>query len=345
MSEFITHESKNSGQPGVRYIGRFDFSEAAGPKFAWSASTIYAKFYGSSVRVKLRSFGDNYFLIIIDGKVIIDSLKLGEGEEKVFLLSSNLVEGEHEVSIVVRTEFYLGTAQFLGLDFAKGNILSSPVPLKRRIEIIGDSISCGFGNEATHKDIEYSPKYDNSYLSYGSIAARYLNAEHIIVGRSGFGLIRSYDGDKSNILPPIYSRILPDNYSLWDAKNFIPQVVVINLGTNDFSDGFIPNREEFTLAYINLVNKIHKNYPEAKVICSVGPVIEGNALEVSKDYIKNDVVEYISKDNNDWIYFLEFDHQVESDGYGVSGHPSLKTHELMGKSLANFVRIILMWKN
>lgn len=81
------------------------------------------------------------------------------------------------------------------------------------------------------------------------------------------------------------------------------------------------------------------------MICSVGPVIDGNALEVTRDYIKKYVVEYISKDNNDWIHFLEFDHQVESDGYGVSGHPSLKTHELMGKSLANFVSVILMWKN
>ena len=343
MSEFIIHESKYSSQPGVRYIGRFDFSEAAGPKFAWSASTIYAKFYGTSVSAKIRSFGDNYFLIIIDGKVVINSLKLDQGEEKVFLLSSDLIEGEHEVNIVVRTEFYLGTSQFLGFNFAKGKILPPAEPLKRRIEIIGDSVSCGFGNEAAHKDIEYSPKYDNSYLAYGSIAARSLNAEHIIIGRSGFGLIRSYDGDKSNILPPIYSRILPDNHALWDASKFIPQVVVINLGTNDFSYGFIPNREEFTLAYINLVNKIHKNYPEAKVICCVGPIVDGNALEVTKDYIKNGVVDYIGKDGNKWIYFLEFDHQVENDGYGINGHPSLKTHELMGKFLTSFVKKTLEW--
>lgn len=346
MSEIITYESKCNGKAAVRYIGRFDFSDARGPKFAWSASTIYAKFYGKSVSAKLRSFGDNYFLIIIDGKVIINSLKLSDGEEKTFLLSSELILGVHEVRIIVRTEYYLGTAQFLGFDFDNGKILPPAPPLKRRIEIIGDSISCGFGNEAFNRDIEYSPKYDNSYLSYGSIAARDLEAEHIIVARSGFGLIRSYDGNKSNVLPDIYSRILPDDDITWKFESFIPQVVVINLGTNDFSSGFIPSREEFTLAYINLVNKIHKNYKNAKIICAIGPVIDGNALEVTKDYIKNYVVNKLDKDidiNNKWLYFLEFNPQVESDGYGINGHPSLRTHEIMGKHLAEFIHKILNW--
>lgn len=346
MSEFITYESESSDKAGVRYIGRFNFSDKRGPKFAWSASTIYAKFYGNSVSAKLKSFGDNYFLIVIDGKVVINSLKLSEGEEKTFLLASELILGEHEVSIIVRTEFYLGTAQFLGFYFDKGKIQPPTDPLKRRIEIVGDSISCGFGNEAENRDIEYSPKYDNSYLAYGSIAARDLEAEHIIVARSGFGLIRSYDGNKSNILPDIYSRILPDDDITWKFESFIPQVVVINLGTNDFSSGFIPSREEFTLAYINLVNKIHKNYKNSKIICAIGPVIDGNALEVIRDYIKNYVVNKLDKDidiNNKWLYFLEFDHQVESDGYGINGHPSLRTHEIMGKHLEDFICKNLNW--
>ncbi|WP_298845765.1 SGNH/GDSL hydrolase family protein [Clostridium sp.] len=246
----------------------------------------------------------------------------------------------------MRTEYYLGTAQFLGFDFDKGWILPPDAPLKRKIEIIGDSISCGFGNEAFNRDIEYSPKYDNSYLSYGSIAARYLKSEYTIVARSGFGLIRSYDGNKLNILSPIYSRILPDTYDIWQFESFIPQVVAINLGTNDFSADFIPDREEFTLAYINLVNKIHKNYNKAKIICAIGPVIDGKALAVTRDYIKNDVVNKLNKENNisdKWLYFLEFEHQVERDGYGINGHPSLKTHEIMGKHLADFIRETIKW--
>jgi lysophospholipase L1-like esterase len=341
MTKFITCESKNSSSPGVRYIGRFDFSEVQGPKFAWSASTIYAKFYGSSISAKLKSFGDNYFLIIIDGKVIINSLQLNKGEEKTFVIATQLIEDEHEVCIVKRTEFYLGTAQFLGFDFEGGKILTPSESSKIRIEIIGDSVSCGFGNEGEHQNIVYNPKYDNSYLSYASIAARYLKAEHIIIGRSGYGLIRNFDGDTINILPNIYSRILPDKEVQWQFEDVAPQVVVINLGTNDFSFGFIPDKQEFILAYINIVNRIHENYPKAKIICAIGPIMEGEALGLIRTYIKNDIVDYLRKVKKDFIYFLEFEHQLESNGYGINFHPSLKTHELMGKYLADFISGIL----
>lgn len=341
MTRFITCESKNSNTPGVRYKGRFDFSEAQGPKFAWSASTIYARFYGTSVSAKLKSFGDNYFLIVIDGKVIINSLQLNKGEEKTFVFASHLIEGEHEVSIVKRTEFYLGTAQFLGFDFDHGKILTPSEPAKMKIEIIGDSVSCGFGNEAQHQSIEYSPKYDNSYLSYASIAARYLKAEHIIIGRSGYGLIRNFDGDKINTLPKIYSFILPDKEAVWQFKNFVPEVVVINLGTNDFSFGCIPDEQEFILAYISLVNRIHENYPKAKIICAIGPIIDAKALELTRNYIKNNVVDFLRENKKEWIYFLEFEHQLESNGYGINFHPSLKTHEIMGEYLAEFISKIM----
>ncbi|ERI94436.1 GDSL-like protein [Clostridiales bacterium oral taxon 876 str. F0540] len=347
MSKFITYESKTANEPGIRYIGRFDFTDIEGPKFAWSASTVTARFFGTRVSAKLKSFGDNYFLVLIDRKIVINSLKLGEGEEKVFELASNLKEEEHEVSIVKRTEFYLGTAQFLGFNFGEGKLLSPSPRLERKIEIIGDSITCGFGNEAENENIEYSPKYDNSYLAYGTIAARKLNAEPMIIGRSGFGLIRDYEGNKDNILPNVYSRVLPDKNSEWEFHKFIPQVVVINLGTNDFSgsipSGPIADREEFTSAYINLINRIRENYKESKVICTIGPVMDGEALEVIRDYVKNDVVEALRKENNNWIYYFEYENQLKSNGYGITCHPSLKTHELMANQLTDFINDILGW--
>lgn len=342
MGELITYKSNNINEPGIKYIGRFDFSEAEGPKFAWSASTITARFYGTTVNVKLKSFGDNYFLIVIDGKIAINSLKVGEGEEKTFVLAFGLKDGEHEVRIVKRTEFYLGTAQFLGFDFGEGKMLPPPLKLERRIEIIGDSITCGFGNEGENQDVEYSPEYDNSYLAYGAIAARKLNAESMIIGRSGFGLIRDYEGNKDNILPNIYSKVLPDKDLQWNFHEFIPQVVVINLGTNDFSQS-MPYRKEFVSAYINLINRIRESYKDVKVICSIGPIIDDQALEVTRDYIKNDVVERLKKENNNWIYFLEYKHQLESNGYGITYHPSLITHELMAKQLTDFIKEILGW--
>ncbi|NLK21962.1 MAG: SGNH/GDSL hydrolase family protein [Epulopiscium sp.] len=322
----------------IKYIGRFDFEDPLGPKFAWSGSSIVARFYGKEVLVTLKSFGSNYFNVILDGKTIIQGLHV-EGEGK-FTLAKNLDEKEHKIELVKRTEFYIGTVQFLGFDFGDGKKLDAIKESNRRIEIIGDSITCAFGAEGD-LSIEYEPKYDNAYLSYGAIAARKLNAQALILGRSGYGVLRDYEGNIGNTLQSLYSFITPENEG-WNFACWIPQVVVINLGTNDFSFGHIPNRKEFTRAYINFVDKIYSKYPNTEVVCAIGPIIDGEVLEVTRDYIKGDIVSYFNK-NNKKVYFLEFNHQKEEDGYGISYHPSLRTHELMGEQLTSKIKEIKDW--
>src|ERR1035437_6587139 len=105
----------------VRYTGRFDFSKIEGPEFAWSGSTVSARFCGTSVYVKLSADSENYFTVLLDGKVIIEALRV-IGQEK-YKLATDLVFGEHEISIAKRTEFYLGKVQFLGFDFNEGSEL------------------------------------------------------------------------------------------------------------------------------------------------------------------------------------------------------------------------------
>ncbi len=342
VEKFIIKESKTNDEEGIKYFGRFDFSEEQGPKFAWSGITISARFYGTSISAKLKSFGRNFFVVIVDDEILIDCLKLEEDDEGTYVLAKGLKEGEHEVKLIKRTEFNIGSAQFLGFNFGKGSILSPREDSKElKIEIVGDSISCGFGTEGANETVEYDPKYDNSYYSYGTLAARELNAEHMIVACSGFGLTRNYGGEKVYTMPSKYSLVVPDSTEEWDFNKWTPQIVAINLGTNDFSENYLPSREEFVYIYNRLVYRIHKNYPEAKVICSIGPVIENEALEITRQYVKDGVVEAIKNEGNDWIYFLEYEHQLKENGYGISGHPSIKTHEIMGKCLVNKIRQIL----
>lgn len=47
------------------------------------------------------------------------------------------------------------------------------------------------------------------------------------------------------------------------------------------------------------------------------------------------------KMDNTWIYFLEFPHQLKENGYGITNHPSIKTHKINGKYLAEKIREIV----
>jgi lysophospholipase L1-like esterase len=331
---------KNEVHSNIKYQGRFDFSDPTAPKFSWSSTTISTIFSGTGVSAILESYGISYFTVLIDGKIVKKSLFVSDRGE--YILASNLENRKHEISLIKRTEFNISTVKFWGFKFENGESIAKLEEKNRKIEIIGDSISCGFGIEGNEFQ-EYDPKYDNANLSYGTLTAKELNADHRIIACSGYGVIRNYGGEMVDTMPKRCSYIINGKEEKWNFNNWIPQVVVINLGTNDFSENYNPDREAFVKTYIEFINFIHKNYPDSKIICSIGPIVEGEILEMNRSYIKNDVVDFFRKNNNNYVHFFEFEHQNEKDGFGISFHPSIETHKNMASLLAKEIRNIMSW--
>ena len=75
-----------------------------------------------------------------------------------------------------------------------GQLVEPPALPSKKIEFIGNSITCGYGNEAMLPTNHYSYETQNHYLSYPQIAARQLDAVAYIVARNGIGVYRSYNG-------------------------------------------------------------------------------------------------------------------------------------------------------
>src|SRR4051794_6235247 len=134
----------DAGAPGVRFVARVDRMNAAGPRFAWSGSTILARFTGSSIGVRL-SGATNYFAVRIDGVLLPAVLTISEGKQD-YPLAANLGPGPHELSVFRRSEARGGETTFLGLMLDPAGALLPPPPAPdRRLEIIGDSTTCGYG--------------------------------------------------------------------------------------------------------------------------------------------------------------------------------------------------------
>src|SRR5437773_18301 len=55
----------------IRYVGRFDMKDAAGPRCAWSGSAIVARFSGTAINAKFKGNSD-HFQVILDGKPTLD---------------------------------------------------------------------------------------------------------------------------------------------------------------------------------------------------------------------------------------------------------------------------------
>ena len=325
----------------VLFIGRFDTSDPAGPKFAWSATTIKANFQGTGISVNLKSSGDNWFNVIIDG-IVQTPINVPSGTASSFTLASGLANRNHTVELVKRTEANVGDTQFLGFTVMDGSLLAPPAASSRRIEFIGDSITCGYGNEGTSQYQSFTTKNENAYLAYGALTARLLGADPISVSWSGKGVINNYDGGTTDLMPSLYSRILPYNTTPeWDSSQWIPQVVVLNLCANDFNIG-IPDRTAFTTEYASFVGRIRDQYPNAHIYCALGPTLYGGDLTSARDYISTVVTQKNSSGDQN-VHFIEFPMQNASNGYGEDWHPSVKTHELMANKLASQIRIDLGW--
>jgi lysophospholipase L1-like esterase len=341
LGTVTTLPTGSTSTPGVLYIGRFDTRDSAGPKFAWSNTTIKANFQGTGISANLKSTGDNWFNVIIDG-VVQTPINTPAGSSSSYTLASGLTNGTHTVELVKRTEAWIGDVQFLGFTVTDGSLLAPPAPSSKRIEFIGDSITCGYGNEGPSQYQSFTNKNENSYLAYGSVASRLLGADSITVSWSGKGIYRNYGGNTTDLMPSLYSRVLPYDTTLdWDYTKWTPQVVVLNLCTNDFSTG-TPDETAFKTAYSSFVDRIRSQYPDAHIYCALGPMLSWDSLTNARKYISSVVTDkYTSGDTK--VHFIEFPAQDAANGYGEDWHPSVKTHQLMADQLAAQLKTDLGW--
>jgi lysophospholipase L1-like esterase len=221
------------------YSGRIDFTDPKAPTFSAPGVLVAARFTGVSVSVMLTDAfkGSNYANVVVDGT----QYKIQpEYNKDLYTVVSDLPYGEHTVEFSKRTEASQGQMTFKGFQFG-GTLLPAPTRPDRRIEIIGDSISCGSGDEAANNSAEcsdnYGLAYENANVSYGAVLARNLAADYHITAVSGIGTIRNYNCSDQNTMPVVYDRMFLEQASspAWDTSKFQPDAIIVALGTNDFS--------------------------------------------------------------------------------------------------------------
>lgn len=328
--------SADAGPPAVRFIGRF--TTDANPKFAWSGSAMRARFTGTGVRIKL-SGSPNQFAYTIDGAAP-KTLKTMSGTT-TYTLATGLAAGEHEVYVHRRTEAFLGDNTFSGFEFDGGALLPPPPAHARRLEIIGDSITCGYGNEGKDQYCSFTADTENHYATYAAIAARNLDADLHVQAWSGIGMYRDYGGSTMDQMPVRWGRTNPnDAASTWDTSKYQPHAVIINLGTNDFAKG--DPGKPFETAYLGFVRKLRTAYPGAWIFPSVGPMLSGAQLTGAKTYINN-VINTLKTEGDAKVALIEFATQAASDGYGCDWHPSLATNAKMATVLEAALKSKLGW--
>ncbi|MCB0264572.1 MAG: acetyl xylan esterase [Calditrichaeota bacterium] len=335
----------SADHPHFQYIGRFDRTDPQVPHFSWSGSCIRFRFFGSDLGIFLRHLPDdpehteNVYTVIIDNNP--PQLLHAAPEKNEYRLAENLPEAAHSVTIFRRTEAMCGVGIFEGIRLNAGGLLLSPPQLpQRKIEFIGDSITCGFGNEAASETEGFTAATEDGYRAFGAIASRKLDAEYRAICFSGRGVHRNYDGSRTGLLPELFEQIYPQSPQKWQFSQWQPDVAVVNLGTNDFANG-IPEATEFIGDYSAFLGKIRVAYPAATIICLDGPMLSGDALSTCQHYIKQ-AVTIAEKNGDSNVFTFSLSTQGEN-GFGADWHPNVAQHEKNADELVAFFNEKLNW--
>lgn len=328
----------------IQYLGRISFANPESPAFTFPGIQINTGFTGTSLKMVAKPMS-GYFMASIDG---CEAFKVGFNAEKdsVVTLAAALPQGEHQVKLMYAIEGYERHPEFRGFVLDEGaKLVDAPALPTRKIEFIGNSITCGYGVEMTEPDIRFSYESENHYYTYAALTARSLQAQHITVARSGIGVYRNYAGPKEgseNNMNDCYTQtLLYDPTCPWDFSRYTPDVVCINLGTNDTSTQPYDKKLLYQ-GYEKLYKQVRCHYPTSKIVLLSGCMLSGASLSDIQAAMDRLVAE-TKKAGESQIYRFDFTPQDGSLKYGADWHPSKWQQEKMAGELTAFLRTLMNW--
>jgi lysophospholipase L1-like esterase len=239
-------------------------------RFGWPGTYFEGRFRGARVTVSVEN-QDDILRVMIDGK------EAGRiTEPGTITRSFDVAAGEHVIRLEKVTESQAGSTRFLGFRTS-----GEALPARRisgGIEFIGDSHSVGYGDTSPVHECSQAKIHEttDTQQAFGPLAARKLRADYRVIAWSGRGIVRNYDNfAPGEAMPQLYPRAIPGEAAPAAGDDWRPQVVVINLGTNDFSTPVKPGEPwadaaalhaDYRAKYIAFVRMLHARQPQARFV-------------------------------------------------------------------------------
>ncbi len=327
----IPHTDKN-----IRYDGRVLIDSTAAHLFYPGTSISVTVKNEGSLCALFSSTGDVYYWIEVDGHEVYKVKSSG-------LVPLPKQKPPYTVKITLASEGIYHNPKFHGFICCVKDPfpeISRPADKKLKFEFIGNSITCGYGTEVTDRS-PFNDSTSNFCHGFAYRTAQAFDAECMVVARSGIGIYRNY-GEKDSAL---YYGCMPDNYEKlwldsphqWDFSKFTPDVLFINLGTNDTWEMSSFNAEKYERNFRKLMNSVTAHYPKTTIVLLTGSMMEPEALAAVKPILDKIQKDYTTT-KKQLVYRFDF---TPVAGEGADWHPSSAQQEAMSKELIPFVKKIL----
>jgi len=265
-----------------------------------------------------------------------------------------LIREESEKSEKTRVFKLTEAAQaFVGIKgvYADGEVLPSD-PREKKIEFIGDSLTCGYGNTASDATVPFRTCDENGYLAYAAVLARMLNADHNAVATSGIGLYSSWTGkDEKNdgsLMKDVYpyentyvDGMLKRKAEKWDFSSFVPDLILVYLGTNDrtyIKYDPCARIDEFISAYAEFINYLREKNPSAHILCVYSALNDKPLDHDIYDAVEKMCYRFARMGDLRVSSFMLSPIDREKEGIGAQEHPTYLTHQRFARELYGHIK-------
>lgn len=289
--------------------------------------------------------------VYVNGSRVVDAMM--DQPRKEFLIFESGQPMDCSVEIVKLSETAMST---LGIESISVDAEEGIHPAAEKthfVEIVGDSITCGYGVDDEVPEHHFVTGTEDVTRAYAYRTAQALDVDYSLVSISGYGIISGFVGPDE---PPKPEQTIPQYYEKlgfsygkfkgrspadtpWDFSRQ-PDMVVINLGTNDdsYTQDYADRQEVYRTAYVNFLKLVRSRNPRAKILCVLG--IMGDRLF---PVVERVVEDYSVETGDRNIATMKFDVQLMEDGYVADWHPTAVTHGKAAEKLTRKIRELMGW--
>ena len=296
-----------------------------------TASGFEVLFYGPTFSAEIAAGSRTYpvtMCVMVDdlhtplnNNIVLDA----DGNAYSYVLAENLPEGFHRIRVYKLTEAYESSVAFKSMQ-TDGYFWARPNDKQYKIEVYGDSISTGVDNLT---DSAEGMLAQNGCMTYGWLAAQQVGADINIFARQGIGI--NWSWNMGIYMKTQYKRTYCAEHNFlnvktnpsWDFQSYIPDVVIINIGTNDVSCDTGFDEAAYIKQMKNFCQSLNDLYgTKTKILLCGGAMVSTNVPALN---------EIASSFKNAEVLLFPYT--------GI--HPTVEQHQVMADVLAEKLQKIL----
>lgn len=330
----------------VKVHGRYNFEKELLTS-SQPASGIEIRFRGTELGLKLTPNADAYIHVFVDNNEELsfdyqdDARILLSGKEQRITLTEGLEDGIHTVKVLKANSGDSNKIAWQEL-YTDGEILPPPIAKERKIQIIGDSITCGSASLNFPENENGSSsgiKYQDAVLSYASCIGRMFDADVEIFARSGLSMYECIYNKET----PLYDTTdcFAGIQEPWKHTNFEPDLIVQYNWINEYigkiqRDGV--SQAVIIDIYVKMLKMLTERHPNAKIVM----VSRNDATEFT-EILKSARREFGRKNDNVDIKNIKIITYDVSDLVN-SGHPHPEGQYNIAKKLSGQIEKFMGWQ-